>query len=319
MTESDKSNFENEGELLLMAEKYAKLTSGECRPQTAMLVYEITGNTRVIDRYFPITGMLEEHELTGFDDLIKEIYQNPNFHLELMGEQKVIQTLDIPAGVRHLVAGHLAEIFYFRRDILEYLLSRQLNFHIYSSALAYKHDGGIMGGQYHPSRRAIQIVMSRLFEGFCDRKPGVAPFLHELGHMFNFFDLTPAEWSANPGLMPGLVGKSKELFLAGKQLEMDRYLARHLGSNNLPRPIGSPYVFQNNTEFCAGYLESFFRNPNFFARQNEVLYAGFTELFNYDPRQAWEVDFMGYVERNNEYYLSGQIPPKHGLTIPTSQ
>ena len=81
-------------------------------------------------------------------------------------------------------------------------------------------------------------------------------------------------------------------------------------------PIGHPYVFQNNGEFIAGYLEMFFRNPHYFAAQNTELFQAFAQCLGQDPRNYWQEDFPYYVKQNRTYYLSGQRPPAPGIGIP---
>ncbi|MEP6984765.1 MAG: hypothetical protein ABI970_04155, partial [Chloroflexota bacterium] len=78
---------------------------------------------------------------------------------------------------------------------------------------------------------------------------------------------------------------------------------------------GHPYVFQNNSEFIAGYLEMFFRNPHYFATQNPSLYSSFQLLFKQDPRDYWQADFPFYVEQNRAFYKSGQRPHASGLKV----
>jgi hypothetical protein len=106
------------------------------------------------------------------------------------------------------------------------------------------------------------------------------------------------------------------LFLKGKRLELERYNLLVDGAPpDDPLPIGHPYVFQNDTEFIAGYFEMFFRNPHYFAAQNPDLYQSFVDTFRQDPREVWGADFPYYVEQNRGFYLSGKQPPKPGLTI----
>ena len=85
-----------------------------------------------------------------------------------------------------------------------------------------------------------------------------------------------------------------------------------------PSQSATPYVFQNDTEFIAGYFEMFFRNPHYFAEMNSDLYQGFALLFRQDPRSAWEQDFPFYIQQNRDFYLkSGKQPGLPGLTIPS--
>jgi hypothetical protein len=267
--------------------------------------------------------MLNETETNLFHQLIANIASHPNFDLQLISENK-IQLTDIPNVVQYLIAGHLVEVFFYRQNILGKFLSTPRHFQIYTTPEAFHQDGGVAGGCYNPSRECIQIVMLRLFEGFTGETPGVCPFLHELGHMLDFFDAGSASMKRSAGLYPGLNpndgdlynARARDLFITGKRLELDRYLALERGDFSAPLPIGHPYVFQNDGEFVAGYLEMFFRNPHYFANQNIDLFNAYVELFGYDTRQAWKEDFPHYVQANRKFYLSRQKPTKTRLTIP---
>ena len=308
-------------------ENYARLTGGECQPQFAALVFEVARRPRALDFYFPITRMLTQKELTDFDQLTQALTRHPHFDLRLIGEDRANLTAHLPRGAAHLVAGHLAEIFFYRRDILERFLSAPRHIWLYATPWAFERDGGQAGGTYHSDRETLQLVLARLFEGFYRETPGVAPFLHEFGHMLDFFDAGQGRMGRSYGLLPGLspqdgavyTPSARKLFLKGKRLELERYLARYRAQAKAgdPLPIGHPYVFQNDTEFAAGYFEMFFRNPNYFAAQNPDLYQAYVELFGYDPRRAWKEDFPFYVNENRNFYLtSGQRPWTPNLTVP---
>jgi hypothetical protein len=283
----------------------------------------LINHVREMDRYFPITNILTSNETDEFHQLIIHVAEHPNFDLQLIAENK-IQLAEIPNAVRYLIAGHLVEVFFYRQNILEKFLSQPRHFQIYTTPEAFHQDGGVAGGCYNPSRECIQLVMSRLFEGFNNATPGVCPFLHELGHMLDFFDAGTGSMKRSEGMYPGLNPKdgdlfnqhARDLFIKGKRLELDRYLALQRGEFSAPLPIGHPYVFQNDGEFVAGYLEMFFRNPNYFAQQNIDLFNAYVELFGYDTRPAWKEDFLQYVNANKSFYLSGQTPSKTKLTIP---
>lgn len=275
-------------------------------------------------RYFPIANMLSKTEMNTFRRLIIYIAKHQNFDLQLIAENKIKLT-KIPNAARYLIAGHLAEAFFYRQNILERFLTQPRHFQIYTTPEAFYQDGGVAGGCYNPSRECIQIVISRLFEGFSHSTPGVCPFLHEFGHMLDFFDAgTGSMARRSAGLYPGLSPsdrdiynpRARDLFIKGKRLELERYLARQRGDLTQPAPIGHPYVFQNDGEFAAGYLEMFFRNPHYFAEQNIDLFNAYVELFGYDTRQAWKEDFPHYVNANQKFYLSGQKPPQTKITIP---
>lgn len=302
--------------------KFDSLTKGQCRPQAAALDFDTTGDFRSLDFYFPIVRILDE--VDSFYLLVQHIAGHPNFDLQLIGADKADLTQQLPASARRLVAGHLVEVFYFRQDILARFLSSPRHFQLYTTREAFQQDDGVSGGCYNPARECIQLVLSRLFEGFNGETPGACPLLHELGHMLDYFDAGSGSMGRAEGLYPGLSQadgelfnpKARKLFIEGKRLELDRYLARRRGDFSQPMPIGSPYVFQNNGEFAAGYFEAFFRNPNYIAGQNPDLFNAYVELFGYDPRKAWKVDFPQYVKKNREYYSKREKPPKTGLTLP---
>jgi len=307
-------------------EKFAQLTDGHCNPQLAALIFDITNQFRALDWYFPVTKMLDASELDSFYDLVQRTATHPNFDLQLIGENQFDLTNEMPSSVRHIVAGQLAEVFFFKQNILEQFLSTPRHFQLYVTPRAFEQDGGVSGGDYNPNRESMQLVLSRLFEGFSGETAGVCPFLHELGHMLDHFDVGSGRMGRVEGLLPGASPRdgeafnplARQLFIEGKSIELKSYLALYQGKfkNGDPLPIGHPYVFQNDGEFIAGYLEMFFRNPNYFASSNEILFSAFVELLGYDPRGAWKQDFPHYVNQNREFYLSGRKPGKPNLTIP---
>jgi hypothetical protein len=304
--------------------RFDQLTGGGWSPQAEALEFDLTGNPRLLDRYFPIVNMLDEAGVESFHQLVGYVACHPNFDVQLIGENKSNVTHRMPNSIRRLAAGHLAETFFFRRDILDRFLHTPRHFHFYVNEGAFRDDGGVKGGNYNPSRQCIQLVLSRLFAGFNGATPGACPFLHELGHMLDYFDARTGTMGKSEGMYPGLspgdgdvfTPDARDAFIKGKRLELDRYLARHHGDFSQPMPIGSPYVFQNDGEFLAGYFEAFFRNPNYIAAQNPDLFDAYVELFGYDPRRAWKEDFPHYVKKNRDYYASGEKPPKAGITVP---
>ncbi|MFL5801643.1 MAG: zinc-dependent peptidase [Roseiflexaceae bacterium] len=312
-------------DLARAAEAHTRLTGGACHAQIAALAFA-AGATRALDWYFPLSSALDPDEIDDFYRLIADLISHPRLDLRLIGEGRVDMTGQLPLDSRALIAGHLAEIFFYRRDILDRLLNTPRRFRLYATARAFEQDGGVAGGDYNPAGECIQLLLSRLYEGFSGPTPGVAPFLHEFGHMLDFFDVATGRMDHSAGLLPGLspadgaiyTPDARRLFLHGKRLELDRYLHRYHGhaAPDEPLPIGHPYVFQNDTEFIAGYLEMFFRNPHSFAAQNPALYEGFMVLFRQDPRRAWAADFPFYVEENRKFYLSGQRPWEPGLSVP---
>jgi hypothetical protein len=307
------------------AAAHTRLT-GACHAQLAALAYA-AGAPRALDWYFPLTSVLEPDDLADFDQLVADLVRHPGLEVRLIGESHADITAELPADSRAIVAGHLAEIFFYRRDILGRLLNAPPRFRLYPTPRAFADDGGVAGGDFSPEKQCIQLLLSRLYEGFSGPTPGVAPFLHEFGHMLDFFDAGSGRMGRGEGLLPGLspsdgaiyTPEARRLFLKGKRLELERYLRHHGGAALVPGeppPIGHPYVFQNDTEFIAGYLEMFFRNPHAFAEQNPDLYEGFMELFRQDPRRAWAADFLFYIDENRKFYASGQRAWAPGLSVP---
>ena len=305
-------------------QRYEQLTNNQCKPQLGALNFDVTGDPLALNFYFPIVKILSDEKVNAFYQLVKHIAEHPNFDIQFIGVEKELITERLPTSARYLVAGHLAEVFFFRQDILNRFFSKPRHFQLYTTLEAFHQDGGVKGGCYNPTRECIQLVISRLFEGFNGATPGVCPFLHELGHMLDHLDAGTGSMGRTEGLYPGLSPhdgdifnpNARSLFIKGKRLELDRYLARCNGDFSQPMPIGSPYVFQNNGEFVAGYFEAFFRNPNYMASHNQDLFNAYSELFGYDPRKAWAEDFPNYVKKNREYYSKHEKPPQAGLTIP---
>src|SRR5215213_1101568 len=312
--------------LLRAAEPFIQLTHNNCPLQFGVLAFTATGYQQALDFYFPITKMLTETELDSFYQLTRSIAGHPNFDLQLIDERGANLTSQMLSGIRQVVAGQIAEVFFFRREVLDQFLATPRHIQLYTSSKAFEQAGGAAGGDYNPRHESIQLVLARIFEGFFEKMPGVCPLLHELGHMLDHFDVAKGRMGKVEGLLPGLSPRdgmffnpvARRLFLSGKRREFERYLARYHRTARAddPFPIGHPYIFQNDGEFIAGYFEMFFRNPNYFASQNQDLYAAFVELFGYDPRRAWSQDFPFYINQNREFYLSRQQPWAPHLTIP---
>ena len=310
-----------------IATLYARLSNNSCHPQLAALVFDLTRNPRALDHYFPITRALNPQGLAAFDTLTAQIAQHPGFDLRIIAERKRDITQSAPPSARILPAGQLAEVFFGRPDILSIFLSGARHILLYTSPDAFTQDGGFAGGDYNPSTESVQLVLARMFEGYNDRMPGVAPFLHELGHMLDFFDARTGRLNRNAGLLPGMrpsdgaifTPRARDLFVKGKALERERYVAFSSGrvAPDTPMPIGHPYCFQNDTEFMAGYFEMFFRNPHYFAAQNPDLFGGFAELLRQDTRAGWPQDFAFYVTENRKAYAPSATRPKPtGITLP---
>jgi len=319
--------------------------------QLAMLVFAATRRPYALNSYFPLTQRLDRDEQRSFYRLAGEITRQPTFQVSLvhwimLDEAGVLRadhnwrgadrkdarfklvmdsTSESTAQLAFFVACHLAEVYFYRHDILERLMDTKIHIRLYASPEAFKQDGGAAGGNFSLEKGGIQLLLTRLFEGYNDKTPGVAPFLHEFGHLLDHFDAAERRLSGSRGTLPGMrpdegplyAPKARELFLKGKRLEAERYLRLHQYGYQagLPLPIGHPYVFQNDTEFIAGYFEMFFRNPRYFAALNPDLFDSFVLVFGQDPRRVWKADFPFYIHQNQTYYRGDQRPPRHGLSL----
>lgn len=277
--------------------------------------------------YFPRYKTLSSTRKEEFERLCTHIIDNPNMQIQLIGPKSLDNALSVPIDAAGLVAGHIAELFLGRTDILDRVLGHPLAFLFYTTRQAYLDAGGAMGGQFDPIRGAVMMEHKRLVEGFGAERPGVSPFLHEFGHMLDFVDIVLGGYRmTSDGMLPGLrkndgaifTPEARMLFIEGKQLERERYLALANSAARKPvsaYPIGHPYVFQNDGEFCAGYLELWLRNPNYFATQNPRLFDGYATLFKWDPRTAWPKDFDFYVLQNRAFFDSGEPLWPCGITV----
>src|SRR5687768_12320830 len=131
--------------------------------------------TNPLPHYFPLLRLLPPPDRAAFDDLVRDLAAHPGFRVRLLGPGRVEHT-DIPGGARHIIAGHLAETFFYRRDLLDSLLAAGCGCTLYTTPAAFAEDGGAAGGSFNPERGLVQLLLARLFEGFGGPMPGVAPF-----------------------------------------------------------------------------------------------------------------------------------------------
>lgn len=313
------------------AARYRELLGRDNPAQLAALLFDATGDPWSLAHYFPAVMVLADVERAALFGQIAATAHHPHLDLRLIGEGRKDLTGQLPASARWIVAGHLVEVLGQRPDILAAFLGAPRHLRLYTSARAFADDGGIAGGDYDPTRERIQLGLERVFEGFGGARPGVAPFLHELGHMLDAYDVESGTMSRGRGLLPGLdprdgalfTPEARRRFVSGKALEARRYavlVARTGASPGLvpdaELPLGHPYVFQNDGEFLAGYLELFFRTPNRFGTLNPELFGGFAALLRQDPRPAWPVDFAYYVDANRAAYRGGSAIAPAGISLP---
>jgi hypothetical protein len=322
-------------DLLATLLAFDDLTGGSCPTPLDAGLYRLTGATSLLERYFPVVLSLDSAGRAAFYQQVLRVGLHPGLDLHLQGEDGRDHSQHVPADARALVAGQLVELFLYRPELLEAILAAPRHIWLYTTPRAFVQDGGVAGGDYDPATGRLQLVLARLYEGYFGELPGVAPFIHELGHLLD--DLTldevgpvapdvghvPRRREAATGLPPGLrhadgplySPEARSRFLRGKQLEAARYRRCCAGDNTDP-PVGHPYVFQTDGEFLAGYLELFLRTPHYFARRNPLLFSAFTLLFRQDPRRARARDFAFYVEENQRAYAPGNGPLSDpGLTL----
>jgi hypothetical protein len=301
--------------VLAAIEAFDALTGGTWHPPLAAVLYRLTGQPAFLDRFFPLAGALDLAERAAFYGEVGRIGRDPGLDLRLIGEDRADLTARMPEDARAIVAAHLVEIFFYRRDLLASFLARPRHIFLYATPRAFAQDGGVAGGDYDPAIERLQLVLSRLYEGFYGEIPGVAPIIHELGHMLDCM----------VGLLPGMrpadgdlyTPRARSLFLAGKRLELDRYRRRQRGDIGDAPPVGHPYVFQSDGEFVAGFLELFFRTPHYLAGQNPTLFEALVTLFSQDPRRGRPRDFAFYVDENRKAYAPGHPAlPDPGIGIP---
>lgn len=304
---------------------YERQSGGGYRPQLAALAFFHSGQPALMNSYFPLLRALDAAAQAEFHALVQSVAAHHNFDLRLYGERGHDCTHTLPRDARWLVAGQIVEVLFYRRDLLARLFASPRAFWLYTTPRAFAEAGGVAGGCYNAATGAVQLLLARVYEGFYAPTPGVAPLLHEFGHMLDHFDAGRGECRQSSGLLPGMrptdgacyTPRARARFLEGKRLELARYIrccAGFMLGDDLP--IGHAYVFQNDTEFIAGYFELFFRSPHAFAAMNPALFDGFAALFGYDPRAGWAADFTFYIDENRRYYLSGQRPPPAGITLP---
>jgi hypothetical protein len=315
-------------QLIAWATRYAELDGSSNPAPLPALLFDSTGDPWPLSHCFPTFAVLDHAARAQRFARIGAIAAHPHLDLRLIGERRRDLTSHMPASARWIVAGHLVEVLGEQAGMLDALLSQPRHIRLYTSATAFARDGGVAGGDYDPRRERIQLGLARLFEGFYAMRPGVAPLLHELGHMLDALDVASGRMTHGQGLLPGLDPRdgplydadARHAFVAGKALERARYEAIRLGAAQpnagASLPIGHPYVFQNDGEFIAGYLELFFRTPNRFATLNPTLYAGFATLLRQDPRPAWPEDFGWYAQENQAVYLRGEPLAPAGISVP---
>jgi hypothetical protein len=311
-------------ELLPITRQFDALTEGTCRPPLAAVLYRLTGQTGLLDRFFLLATVLTTEEREAFYGEVQRVSRHPGLDLRLIGSGRQDLTDRMPEDARAIVAAHIVEIFFYRPDLLQSFLAQPRHILLYATPRAFTEDGGVAGGDYDPAAERLQLVLSRLYEGFYAEAPGVAPFVHELGHMLDCMAVGADTSEHCVGLLPGLrradgplfTPRAHALFLTGKRLEYERYERCRQGETAETPPVGHPYVIQSDGEFVAGFLELFLRTPHYFAAQNPLLFEAFVTLLGQDPRRTRSHDFTFYVHENRKAYAPGHAElPEPGITL----
>jgi hypothetical protein len=303
---------------------YHRLTGLGRTPQVAALLFDCTGDPRFLDQYLPLALEPQGTSKAEFTAVARRIAAHPHLELRLTSEGGVDRTADLPNSARWIIAGYLLEALWERRDLLEHLLSAPREVRLYTSELAIEDSNGLPRGEYHHGRHSIELTLAQLYTGFHGEVPGVAPFLHALGHLLDDCDSRGRMGGAN-GVLLGMGRRDGalrspqvfDLFRHGKRLEMHRYNRFRRGSARLgdPMPVGQPCLFGDDREFVAGYFELFFRAPRYFAAQNPVLYAAFALLLRRDPRRSSSRDCSLYVDQSRATYSAPLNLPPCGLRV----
>jgi Mlc titration factor MtfA (ptsG expression regulator) len=186
-------------------------------------------------------------------------------------------TLTAPRGTtvdratQALVAAS-AVILLFGRDDLE--LPRQMDIVVYEDAFdeqyAISHRGHLLG-QVHGQGPVI-LSARALREGFRRSADGEHVGLHEFAHLL---DLQGGHFDGVPSGMPW---RAAGPWLAMVHREMER-IERH---QSLLRGYGA----ENEAEFFAVAVESFFERPAQLREQHAELYAALREFLGQDPAAA---------------------------------
>ena len=213
------------------AHDYRQRVRGTYAPQLAALMFFATSRPAAMRGYFPLLRALEPAAIDDFEARTTAAARQLDLRLFDENQRGAVREVDLPRDAAYLVAGQIVEVFYFRQDILERLLAARTRIWLYATGAAYQAHGGVGGGCYSPGIGGIQLVLARLYEGFTGSMPGVAPLLHELGHLFDCFDVRRATQGAATGLYPGLRHEDGSLFtpdarayfLRGKRLERCSY------------------------------------------------------------------------------------------------
>lgn len=279
---------------------------GYCVP-LAGLIFDTTAELTTLGHFLPLISHLEHSQRQEFRTRLTSMLADTRLQIVLLRARTVIPAT---LSMRALIAGQLLLCFWHRPDILEVIIASNPQFHLYTDSQSYARAGGVGGGCYSVETHRIMLPVERLYEGFFSPIPAVCPLLHELGHLLDGCAMRMQKTAVCRGELPGMTANELADFGAGKRTEYTCYLAWYHGRPPAggQMPLGHPYVFQTDGEFLAGYWELFWRNPHTMATVSPQLFAAFCGYTACDPRHFVATDYMGYVDGNREFYLSGERP-----------
>lgn len=286
---------------------YAHVYGERMHIPTAAVVFDITHELDALAHFLPIIHILDRPQRATFLAQLNTLLHHPQLTISGYRHKAVMA---LPLSARALIAGQIVMCFFYRPELITILLQTSPSFALFHGDADYAQAGGVGGGCYDVRTHQVLILISRLYEGFFGRTPGVCPLLHEFGHMLDGTSMRHMRYSECRGELPGMNETQMHAFADAKAREYACYMAHYHGRAPADGtyPLGHPYVFQTDGEFLAGYWEMFWRNPHTMAQRCPALFAVWCEYTQCDPRDAFPHDYMGYVDGNKAFYRSGERP-----------
>ncbi len=68
-----------------LVKPYLVLSNGECQPQAAILIYELTGKIQALAHYFPILHLLNPKQQIEFHSLLQNLVASQNLRVVMKG------------------------------------------------------------------------------------------------------------------------------------------------------------------------------------------------------------------------------------------
>src|SRR5262245_2143704 len=132
------------------AHDYSQRVRGTYAPQLAALAFFATGRPAAMRGYFPLLRALEPAAIADFEARTTAAARQLDLRLFDESQHGAVREVELPRDAAYVVAGQIAEVFYFRQDILERLLAARTRIWLYTTWAAYQAHGGAGGGCYNP-------------------------------------------------------------------------------------------------------------------------------------------------------------------------